>query len=447
MSFCFIIFIIKMMLRKFNVITMLRNIGSCFDSYYHICGIFLILIFSSPAHAQPRYFETEISDQISVEIKQHPSTGQSVIVWIAPDFGFRDSHHKMAAILAESNLEVWMIDMNETLFLSRGSKAMREIDGKYIADLINSAATKTSKKVILMSGFYGAIPVLEGARYWQMNNIGKDYLQAAILFSPSLYLGVPKLGDDPQFLPIVKKTNIPIIIFQGAANASRWQVGNLVSRLHSAGSAAYLTLMPNIASLFYGDERSEDQQNYFISVPKRITQLTRILDPLPDKPVSDVTATTPVNVTSIDINLRPYQGTVKTSPIQLKDINNKAYDISSFKGKVTLLNFWATWCPPCVEEIPSLNHLQKLIDHPDFELISINYVEDTETVKAFTKNIKVEFPVLMDETGEVSRDWKILVLPSTYVIGLDGKIAYGVNAAIEWDSKQTVQQIKNLLPP
>lgn len=408
----------------------------------------LILLGSllTPAIAEPARVSVVISDQVDVDVLHYPAKGESVILWIAPDFGFRKSHHEMALLLANKGFEIWMIDLNEALFLSRGSKAMREIDAKYVADMINAAARKTAKKVILMSGFYGAIPTLRGARYWQMNNQQSHYLQGAILFSPALYVGVPRLGDDPEFVPVVSKTNIPLLIFQGEANASRWQVGNLLTKLHEAGSSAYVTLMPDIASLFYPDERTDKQQAYFETVPQRITQLVRIMDPLPEIPADGEETDSDGIVTGIDIDLRPYQGEARTSPFELMDINNKLYKIDDFKGKVTLVNFWATWCPPCIEEIPSLNRLQKIMNNTDFRLLSINYAEDDETVREFTREVSVEFPVLMDETGEVSRDWKILVLPSTYVIGPDGKIAFGVNAAINWDSPQTVQQLKDLLP-
>jgi thiol-disulfide isomerase/thioredoxin len=388
---------------------------------------------------------TIISDQVDVDIQQYPAEGKSMIVWIAPDFGFRKSHQEMAELLSKKGLEIWMVDLNEALFLPRGSKAMREIDAKYVADMINVAAQKTAKNVILMSSFYGAIPVLEGARHWQLNSPDSRSLQAAILFSPALYMGVPKLGDDPQFVPIVAHTNIPIIIFQGGDHASRWQVGNLLDRLHDAGSAAYATIMPDITSLYYGDERSKSQQAYFDTVPDRINQLVNILDPLPVKAVTDKPTDIESPVNNIDISLRPYRGKVKPMPFELLDMHNDLQRIDKFEGKVTILNFWATWCPPCVEEIPSLNRLQKIMNHPDFRLVSINFAEDTETISEFTKEVEVEFPVLMDESGEVSRDWKILVLPSTYVIGPDGEIAYGVNAAINWDSPQAVQQLKKLL--
>jgi peroxiredoxin len=81
-----------------------------------------------------------------------------------------------------------------------------------------------------------------------------------------------------------------------------------------------------------------------------------------------------------------------------------------------------------------------------FELISINYAEDAKQVQAFLQQVKVEFPVLLDTDGKESAKWHVLVFPSTFVIGPDGHIVYGLNGAIHWDDPDVVAQLKALLP-
>ena len=80
-----------------------------------------------------------------------------------------------------------------------------------------------------------------------------------------------------------------------------------------------------------------------------------------------------------------------------------------------------------------------------FELISVNYAESEQRVKAFLKKVDVDFPVLLDETGRVSAKWNVLVYPSTFVISPNGKITHGVNGAILWDSPEVVQQLNELM--
>jgi thiol-disulfide isomerase/thioredoxin len=110
-----------------------------------------------------------------------------------------------------------------------------------------------------------------------------------------------------------------------------------------------------------------------------------------------------------------------------------------------LVNFWASWCGPCVEEIPALNRLREHMKDRPFELISINYAEKPEQIREFLNMVKVDFPVLLDEDGSYSAKWNVLVYPATFVIDTDGNIVYGVNGAIEWDSEETTGKLEALM--
>ena len=117
----------------------------------------------------------------------------------------------------------------------------------------------------------------------------------------------------------------------------------------------------------------------------------------------------------------------------------------NFTGQVTVVNFWASWCGPCVEEIPALNRLREHMEDRPFELISINYAEKPEQIREFMNMVKVDFPVLLDEDGSYSAQWNVLVYPATFVIAPDGRIAFGVNGAIEWDSEEVTSKLEQLL--
>jgi thiol-disulfide isomerase/thioredoxin len=119
--------------------------------------------------------------------------------------------------------------------------------------------------------------------------------------------------------------------------------------------------------------------------------------------------------------------------------------VTDFKGRVTIVNFWATWCTPCIKEIPSLNNLLQSMQGKSFELISVNYAEETQTIKEFMSMVDVEFPVLLDAQGQESAKWKVIAFPSTFVIGRDGLIHYGVNAGIEWDTPEVLRVINQML--
>jgi peroxiredoxin len=147
----------------------------------------------------------------------------------------------------------------------------------------------------------------------------------------------------------------------------------------------------------------------------------------------------------MDIELKPFKGNNIPTPFTLNDINDETISLDDIKGKVTIVNFWATWCPPCVEEIPSLNRLTKKMHGKPFRLISINYAESKSLISDFLKRVNVEFPVLLDRKGEVSEQWNVIAFPSTFVIGPDGKIHYGINAAIAWDDPVVITKLNALM--
>jgi thiol-disulfide isomerase/thioredoxin len=129
----------------------------------------------------------------------------------------------------------------------------------------------------------------------------------------------------------------------------------------------------------------------------------------------------------------------------LPDISGNTIVKADFAGKVTVVNFWATWCPPCIEEIPSLNRLKQKMEGRPFELISINYAEDRKTVLNFMQRVKVDFPVLLDHSGATAHRWNVITYPSTFVIDRQGKFRYGVNAAIEWDAPELIRKLESLM--
>jgi len=143
--------------------------------------------------------------------------------------------------------------------------------------------------------------------------------------------------------------------------------------------------------------------------------------------------------------LKKFLANQEPTSIKLIVSNGDMFTKNTFKDRVTIVNFWATWCPPCVEEIPSLNRLKNKFQGKDFDLISINYAEDLSSIKRFMKKVNVEFQVLLDKDGALAKQWNVITYPSTFIIDKNGHIIYGVNAAIEWDSSEVVEKIEQLL--
>ena len=131
--------------------------------------------------------------------------------------------------------------------------------------------------------------------------------------------------------------------------------------------------------------------------------------------------------------------------LRLKDIDGSEFALDGSRGRVVLVNFWASWCRPCVTEIPSLHRLAATLDDIDFQIVTVNVGEDHERVRRFLQHVPVELPLLMDYDSSASRAWKIYVYPSSYLVDRQGKVRYAYLGALEWDSAEIVEIIRALL--
>ena len=129
----------------------------------------------------------------------------------------------------------------------------------------------------------------------------------------------------------------------------------------------------------------------------------------------------------------------------LHDLDGQTHRLSDYRGKVVILSFWATWCPPCRYEMPSMERLRKLIEGEDIEILAINVGENEDAIFIFTADYPVEFPLLMDRDGAVIQDYPVVGLPTTYVIGPAGHIRYRAVGSREWDDPALVKRLRGLL--
>ncbi|HYQ47687.1 MAG TPA: TlpA disulfide reductase family protein [Thermodesulfovibrionales bacterium] len=106
----------------------------------------------------------------------------------------------------------------------------------------------------------------------------------------------------------------------------------------------------------------------------------------------------------------------KAPDFTLKDLQGRPLSLFALKGKVVLLNFWATWCPPCKAEMPSMNKLYNDIKARGFEVISISTDNSLSTIREFLSKNRLDFPVLFDENKSVTRLYHVFSMPTTFLI-------------------------------
>lgn len=149
----------------------------------------------------------------------------------------------------------------------------------------------------------------------------------------------------------------------------------------------------------------------------------------------------------LSYNLTPVTRVIPASDFELQDMDEEKVKFSKYHGKVILLNFWATWCPPCIREMPSMERLHQQVDAEDFKVLAVNQMEDVDQVFAFTGQLDVDptFEILFDTTSEVSQAYAVRGLPTTYLIDKQGKIRYRAVGGREFNHPEVIKIINKLI--
>ncbi|MBE9559176.1 MAG: TlpA family protein disulfide reductase [Proteobacteria bacterium] len=140
--------------------------------------------------------------------------------------------------------------------------------------------------------------------------------------------------------------------------------------------------------------------------------------------------------------LKPVEGKVAAPALTLKDLNGKTHDLKDYRGQVVLVQFWATYCGPCRQEMPSMNKMKAKMGDVPFKILAVDMGETEAEVKQFVSEVKPEFTILMDEDGQSIGDWKVFAAPSNFIVGPEGNIRYTLFGGVEWDSDELIEKIK-----
>ena len=128
--------------------------------------------------------------------------------------------------------------------------------------------------------------------------------------------------------------------------------------------------------------------------------------------------------------------------VMFMDSDENLKHMDDYLGRVVLLNFWASWCPPCVAEMPAMGRLAAELEGTDFVMLPVNVEESFEHVEKFVEEFEISFPVYFDIPGIAARDVGISSLPTSVLIDRDGRARAAVVGAIEWDDKEIIDMMK-----
>ena len=142
--------------------------------------------------------------------------------------------------------------------------------------------------------------------------------------------------------------------------------------------------------------------------------------------------------------LRPWSGGAPP-PLALQDLSGKAHDLDDYRGKVVLVNFWATWCTPCRDEMPSIERLRGALAGRPFAVLAVNVGETERAAREFLQKMPLGFTILLDRGLQVSRAWGARILPASYVVAPNGAIRYSYFGELDWAKDDVVSTITQLM--
>jgi peroxiredoxin len=126
-------------------------------------------------------------------------------------------------------------------------------------------------------------------------------------------------------------------------------------------------------------------------------------------------------------------------------VDGRSMHLADYKGKVVVLNFWASWCPPCVEETPSLEQLQQTIAPRGGVVLGVSVDDDMDAYRKFIDDQRVNFPTFVDVSKKIAPQYGTSMFPETYLIDRNGKLARKIVGPQDWQSPEVMSSIEVLL--
>jgi peroxiredoxin len=152
-----------------------------------------------------------------------------------------------------------------------------------------------------------------------------------------------------------------------------------------------------------------------------------------------------------DVSFNPPRNSrLKKSPpapnFTLPDVDGKMVSLADYKGRVVLLNIWATWCPPCVDEMPSMEKLYQELTGEGFEILAVSIDESgAKTVRPFMKKHRLSFPALIDSKGFITSLYQTTGVPESFIVDKDGIIVEKVIGPRDWAAPGAIRFFRNLI--
>ncbi|MDH5360197.1 MAG: TlpA family protein disulfide reductase, partial [Gammaproteobacteria bacterium] len=377
-------------------------------------------------------------------------TDSKILYLLLPlEFGMHQTNNEIGQQMQQAGLHTWVVDLLSPGFLPISTASMDEIPGEHVSAIIQQALATAQKDVVVIAIGRSAIPALRGAHHWLQQGSDHSRLKGLLLMHPKLYTSTPKAGERPDYMPAALANQLPVYLLSPTQSPSRWRVFEDSLALSQQGADVFIKLLPGVRNFYFRNPNpSKLEAEMGRQLPATLAQGARLLTSLPTKAINPQ-----LNLQKKEkrakANIRKienYAGNPPAPALSFPDTKGVQQTLSDYRGKVVLLNFWATWCPPCVHEMPSMDRLQQTLKGQPFTILAVNMAEEAEVVRTFLeRDVKVDFPVLLDSKGLALKDWDVFVYPTSYIIDKQGRIRSAMYGAIDWDTPEIRAQMQALI--
>ncbi len=398
-------------------------------------------------------FEVDAESGNSYSLSHYPAQGTALLLWLPSEFGLGNGYQSFAQDLADKGINLWVLDLHESLMVPPGRGSLDKISLLDMLQIVHAARDRGFTEVYLSGASRGAKLALEMGYQWQIAQPKDDFIKGLILFSPQLVEGRTVPGVRPQMVDISGYSNLPVYLIQPEYSTKYAHRRQILEQLKSGGSPVFAHYLSAVQDGFQsrskGDLTARDLQtrDALAQILRDAVTLLRGSAPAPFKPMQGAAQSeedAPPELAQKRFELHPHVGDPAPPPLILPDMTATMVDLTQLKGTVVLVNFWATWCGPCVREIPSISRLVKKLEGKPFRVLAININEPKSEIRRFLEQFNVNFDILLDTDGQVVRDWNVYAYPSNFVIDRTGAIRYVYRGALEWDDSDIVNVIESM---
>jgi len=278
-----------------------------------------------------------------------------------------------------------------------------------------------------------------------LQSIGNNSIAGIILISAYLQQQTPDIGQSIEYQEIASHSNLPIYLIQAERSPRFVPLPLLVSELEKGGSPVFSHIYKDVSGGFHArdiEDLTDKDLQAKASFPQHIENAISLLKQTEAASLPEVSAYIKNIRKKKTLDL---QNVSFTAPkLSLIDIKGKSHNLLNYKNKVVLVSFWASWCRPCIEEMPSLVKLKEKYQEK-LEILAVNVGEDKATIKKFTNSMGINFPLLQDLDSAATKEWKVFVYPSNYIINKEGELRFAATGAMDWQDKDIDKTIMGLL--